>query len=165
MTNNLTLGQFIKLRRKKLGISQKSLAEKLNVSNVLISYIENGNRELKEEYYSPLSKALKISALELKNEYFLIENKKEKFLYNTINFIKKTFNKRKKYNNFGEFLKNKRRELTLSQFELSKILNVNTATISRWENNKNLPDLFSQKNLSKIFKIPLRKLYKYIYHK
>lgn len=165
MTNNLTLGQFIKLRRKTLGISQKSLAKKLNVSNVLISYIENGNRELKEEYYSPLSKALKISALELRNESFLIKNKKEKFLYNTINFIKKTFNKRKKYNNFGEFLKNKRKELSLSQFELSQILNVNTATISRWENNKNLPDLFSQKNLSKIFKIPLRKLYKYIYHK
>ena len=38
-------------------------------------------------------------------------------------------------NNLGEKIRNKRKELGLSQPELAKILNVSNGIISQWENN------------------------------
>jgi len=41
--------------------------------------------------------------------------------------------------NFGEFLKSLRKQHHMTQTELAELLNVTTASVSKWETGKNLP--------------------------
>ena len=46
----ITIGDSLKIRRKKLGLTQTEVANKLNCSMMQISYIERGGRFLKIEF-------------------------------------------------------------------------------------------------------------------
>ena len=54
------IGEKIKVRRKNLGLSQESLAERLSVSRQTISSWENGKSTIKLENAKPLSIELQI---------------------------------------------------------------------------------------------------------
>lgn len=58
----------------------------------------------------------------------------------------------------GEKLKAERLKNNMTQEELSKKLYVSRQTISRWEQNRTLPNIEVLKELSSIYKIPLNNL-------
>ena len=57
------------------------------------------------------------------------------------------------YNLYGNYIKNNRKKLELSQKELANILNVSEATISKWESDLIKPDLDNIISLSYIFDV------------
>ena len=68
--NDITLGDCIRMKREKLGISQEDLAKKIYVSKTTLSNIENGKMKYpKAVYLFRISKELDINyelLLELK---------------------------------------------------------------------------------------------------
>lgn len=60
--------------------------------------------------------------------------------------------------NFGNLIAELRMKKNLTQKELANKLYVSDKTISRWENNYNLPDIDMLHIISKFFKIPLSEL-------
>lgn len=60
--------------------------------------------------------------------------------------------------NFGEQIKSIRRELNLTQEQLSQKLNVSRQAISNWENNRNLPDIEMLIAIAGVFHISLDQL-------
>lgn len=90
------IGKFIALNRKKKGLTQEQLGEKLGVSNKTISRWENGNYMPDLSLLEPLSKELGISLNELlAGEY--IEKEKmieysEQNIKTTIDYTKKKIN-------------------------------------------------------------------------
>lgn len=63
--NNLQTGQFIKQLRKEQGMTQRKLAEKLNISEKTVSKWETGNGLPDTGIMLPLSKVLGITVNEL----------------------------------------------------------------------------------------------------
>ena len=57
--------------------------------------------------------------------------------------------------NLGELLKQLRKENKCSQEELSNKLMVSRQTISKWENNKSLPDIHTLKLIADFFDVSL----------
>ena len=53
-----TLGQRIRYYRKKQGLSQEQLAEKVNISTTHMSHIENGSTKLSLQVFVDLAEAL-----------------------------------------------------------------------------------------------------------
>ncbi len=51
-----------------------------------------------------------------------------------------------------------RKEHNLTQVELAKILNVNQATVSKWESGETIPDYTTLKNLANLYRISIDKL-------
>lgn len=63
----MTLGEIIRDTRKKAGLTQKQLADKLGVSAVNISQLENGAREPKLETLGKIALALDTTVSEMIN--------------------------------------------------------------------------------------------------
>lgn len=61
-------------------------------------------------------------------------------------------------NNFGEIIKDIRKKNNLTQKELADKLYVTYQAVSKWENNKSIPDISILQNISKIFNIDLNYL-------
>jgi transcriptional regulator with XRE-family HTH domain len=59
------LASNIRARRKKLGMTQESLAEKVNTASTYIAMIESGNRTPSFKMIERIAEALKIEAPEL----------------------------------------------------------------------------------------------------
>lgn len=60
----------------------------------------------------------------------------------------------------GEKLKTCRKEANLTQEHVAEHINVSRQTISNWENNKTLPDIYSLISLSDLYEISLDHLIK-----
>lgn len=75
----MDIGQKIKELRKKQGMSQKDLADKLGITPVLISQYENGKRNPKLETLQKIADALEVDISELSDSL----NIKIGFLSNT----------------------------------------------------------------------------------
>ena len=56
---------------------------------------------------------------------------------------------------FRKILKEKRKELGLTQEQLAKDLNVSRSAISNWEIGRNYPDIETLITISNVFNIPL----------
>lgn len=63
--NYSSLGKNIKLARKKVHMTQEELAERVDISTVFVSQIENANRKASLETVYKISKVLNISMDEL----------------------------------------------------------------------------------------------------
>ena len=61
-------------------------------------------------------------------------------------------------NNFGEIIKDIRKKNNLTQKELADKLYVTYQAVSKWENNKSIPDISIIQNISKMFNIDLNYL-------
>ena len=57
--------------------------------------------------------------------------------------------------NFGENLKMLRQEQNISQPVIAKLCNTTVATVSRWENGVNEPDIATLIELADFFKVSL----------
>ena len=72
-------------------------------------------------------------------------------------------------NNFGEIIKDRiqclRKNKGLSQEELADKVGVSRQAVSKWENNKSIPDISILQNISKMFNIDLNYLLIEIYFK
>ena len=71
MTQNETIGTNIQQYRERLGIKQENLAEYLSISREMLSYFENGKRNIPTEV---IAKAAKLFGVE---EYDLFETEPE----------------------------------------------------------------------------------------
>ena len=79
--NNYITGKIIKELREKGQLTQMQLAEKINVSDKTISKWETGKGLPDIALIEPLSKALKVSVIELmKGEYIINQNKSSNML-------------------------------------------------------------------------------------
>ena len=61
---------------------------------------------------------------------------------------------------FGQQIKNTRKEKKLTQEQFAIKLNVSRQAVSNWENNKNLPDIGMLILMSEVFQISLDQLIK-----
>lgn len=59
---------------------------------------------------------------------------------------------------FSDNVKNLRLKYGLTQEQLANKLNVSRKTVSSWENNRNVPDLFLMKRISQIFNVSINEL-------
>lgn len=78
---------YIKEIRKKKGISQKEMAEKLGVDSSYLARLESGNRALTNEWVANLTKALDCEAWELCDDvdyFFSKENIRKLFKDNVV---------------------------------------------------------------------------------
>lgn len=60
--NLIEIGKRITERRKKLGMTQETLAEKGDLTPQFVSYAESGKRAMRPENVIKLAKALEVSA-------------------------------------------------------------------------------------------------------
>ena len=58
----------------------------------------------------------------------------------------------------GAFLKELRREKTVTQEQLAETLNVSRRTVSRWETGSNMPDLDVLMEMADYYKVDIREL-------
>ncbi|MHC1747415.1 MAG: helix-turn-helix domain-containing protein [Cellulosilyticaceae bacterium] len=108
------LGSKIKYHRLCQHLTQKDLATKCGVHVDTIKRYESHNKEVTPSdlvIYNKIAAALQIDINALMNDYF-------KFISN----------------NAGQYIKNFRLSLALTQKEFGKLINVNRKTILRWEN-------------------------------
>lgn len=61
------IGLYIRAKRKKLGLTQKDIADKLKVTNQFINNIEGGRALLPPKYGTKLAQLLK------EDKYFVLE--------------------------------------------------------------------------------------------
>ena len=75
------IGEFIKTKRKDRNLTQNELAKRINVTDKAISKWETGKGLPDITLIEPLSKALKVSIIELMNgEYIINQNKSSNML-------------------------------------------------------------------------------------
>ena len=109
------LGEKIAEQRKKLGLSQEELAEKLNISQKSISKYERGNRRPSYEVLTSMASLFCVSA-----DYLLeLENGGE-----TV---------------FGEKIVEQRKRKGITQQELADALNISRSTIAGYEAENKKP--------------------------
>lgn len=72
-----TLGQRIRYYRKKQGLSQEQLAEKVNISTTHMSHIENGSTKLSLQVFVDLAEALCIATDSLLYDCDILPSGKE----------------------------------------------------------------------------------------
>lgn len=81
----MTTGELIKAARMKAGLTQRELADKLNVSFVNISQWENGTRNPKKETLQKIANALNIPMHELDPDFSMLPGFRVN-LYNYLDF-------------------------------------------------------------------------------
>ena len=87
--DQVKIGKFIAERRKKIGLTQMQLAEKLNITDRAISKWENGKSMPDSSIMLELCDVLKISVNDLLNgEIVTMDNYKEKSEQNLLEMVK-----------------------------------------------------------------------------
>jgi len=141
-----SLGKFIVERRKELGLSQKDLADFLNVSIPTISKWENDERIPDLSIFGELAKLLKVDLESLLNYDVKLNNSYD---------IDNTFDIKQ----FSKYFIYLRKINNLSLVALAEKLNIRYQTISKWENEESVPNIFVLKECAKIFKVPISEIY------
>ena len=137
---NDLLGNFILERRKELCLSQKDIAEHLNVSIPTVYLWEKNERLADLSLLSGLVNILKVDLEGLFNcKTNLINNIDNENSFD-INQFSKNFTVLRKLNNH-------------SLSSLAELLNIRYQKISRWENSESLPSINELKECAKIFSV------------
>ena len=117
----MTLGERIRYYRKKIGLTQKELAELLNVSVMTIRRLEAGTRVPKLITVEKLSKALEVDPSVLLDWNEPQEQDEEESV--------------------GDRIKTLRKEKHITQTQLANCIGVQASVISKYENNIIVPSL------------------------
>lgn len=118
------LGRFIRARRKTLGLSIKEFAERLHVRIYFIRQIEIAGKTILYKRARQIANALEIDVKEL-SKFIAVIGVKSK--------------KQSKTNSFGDFVREHRKILCLSTYELSELLDVSRNYVSLVELGKTNP--------------------------
>lgn len=142
--DKISLGEFIKKRRKQLNISLNDLSYSLDISFQAVHKWEKGESYPDFIILGDLCNLLKISiddllSLSITKDYI-----------SSISFNCETF---------GKTIKNYQKDLGLSQKSLSKLTNINQSTISNIINQKSYPTIEQFISLCNTFKISYSTLY------
>lgn len=121
-------GKLLKKLREELNMTQKELADRVQVTPKAISFYELNQREPSNELLVEFSKIFNVST--------------DYLLGNHINNI-----------NFSNRLRELRQTKNLSQLELSKQLNISNVTLSQYENGVRKPDITTITDLAKYFNV------------
>ena len=98
MNSNKEKGKYIALKRKRLGLTQKQLAEKLNITDKAVSKWETGAGFPDTSLLKPLASVLEITVMELlEGEDIEKDNIQEKTETRVVDEIEKTKKTKKKY--------------------------------------------------------------------
>lgn len=143
---NVLLGSFILERRKELGLSQKDIADYLNVSIPTVYLWEKNERLPDLSLLGLLSSLLKVDLDSLINCKPNLENNFDNVNHFDINQFAKHFNYLRKLNNH-------------SLSSLAELLNIRYQKISKWENCESLPNINELKQCAKIFNVSIAELY------
>lgn len=119
-----TIGSRIKYYRLINNLTQEELATKSDLDRTTIIRYENDLVEHSIDILDKIAAVLKIIPSIIYDDY--------------LQFIS---------GNYGSKIRNLRMNLGLNQKELGKILNVHKKTISRWENEENIPSRQNYLNL------------------
>ncbi|WP_339061608.1 helix-turn-helix transcriptional regulator [Fusobacterium polymorphum] len=134
------IGNFIKNKRKELNLTLKDIADKLEISESLISRYESGNvKKIGMDKLIPLSEILQIDINEL---------------LNNINFSRKKKKVTLKEIEIAKRLKKLRTENNLSLRKVADFLNITSSTVLKYENANitNIP-IDNITELAKIYKV------------
>ena len=129
----MIIGKLIKEKRIKLGLSQKELSDKLNISIQRLNNFENNERTPSLTFLGKLSKILNfdINNLSRKN--------KDIYIFSI--------------NLFCERLSNYRKEKNYSLEQLGNIIEVSRQTLSKWEKGESYPNINDYYQLCKKLKV------------
>lgn len=144
--NDLFLGSFILERRKELGLSQKDIADHLNVSIPTVYLWEKNERLPDLSLLGSLASLLKVDLESLINCKVELNNNFDNENQFDINQFAKHFNYLRKINNY-------------SLSSLAELLNIRYQKISKWENCESLPNIKELKECSKIFNVTVAEIY------
>lgn len=130
------IGNEIQKLRKLHNLTQAELASKLNVSTSTIGMYESDNREPRIAIILKLSELFSVST-----DYLLGSHTTEKILLNK--------------SDFGSRLKVLRDSKNLTQADLADLLDVDRTSISKYENNKQEPELHIIRKISTLFNVSI----------
>lgn len=142
----VNLGEFIYQRRKSLGLSQKDIADFLAVSVSSVFKWEKNERLPDLSLFGSLAKTLKVDLESLVEGSENLNNNYDLENEFNIESFSKFFAVQRKINNY-------------SLQELADKLNISYQTISKWEKQESLPNIYTLIECSKLFKISLVELY------
>lgn len=142
----MTIGQYIALRRKSLGLRQTDLGEKLSYSVQAISKIEKGQSEPAGATLPSLANALKVSLEDL----FALNENPENNLNKCPPFDNVTFSQNFAYLRLKE---------NLSQKDLARILGISKRSVANYEQGTGVPSYESIKKLLAHFSLNASQLY------
>lgn len=137
----------LKILRKKKGLTQKDVADLVQVDRVRITNWENGKREPNYENLSMLACIFDVSIDFLLSEY--LEISKEAYLKL----------KEEKKNLFSVRLKELRLKKGLTQTELGEKVGVKQSTFTNWENGKREPSYENLVKLADLLEVSLDSLF------
>lgn len=132
-----SFGVRVKALRKKVGLTQQQLAEKLNIHERTVSKWERNLCEPDFSVYGLLSEALGVSLEELWGFPAPSEKNNGKF----------------DIQSFGKTISIERKKLNESQEMLAKIVGVSPNTVSKWERGVICPDINTFLKLTKHFEV------------
>ena len=142
----VNLGEFIYQRRKSLGLSQKDIADFLAVSVSSVFKWEKNERLPDLTLFGGLAKILKVDIESLVDCKEALNNSYDDENEFNIEAFSKFFATQRKINNY-------------SLIDLSEKLNISYQTISKWEKQESLPNIYTLKQCSELFHISLVELY------
>ena len=144
-----TLGNFIKIRREELSITQNDIASFFNITTQAVSRWENGLSYPDFTLLGDLASLLKLNI----NDLITLNN-------NPIPYEEKLkFN----YLTFGETIEKYLKSYNLSQEQFSKITKINQSSISNIINGKSYPTIEQFITISNSLNVPYNDLYFSIY--
>lgn len=121
-------GKLLKKLREELNMTQKELADRVQVTPKAISFYELNQREPSNELLVEFSKIFNVST--------------DYLLGNHINNI-----------NFSNRLRELRQTKNLSQNEIAEKYNIDRTTVGKWESNISTPNVEIIKDLAKYFNV------------
>lgn len=122
----------LKVLRKKKGLTQQELADKVGTKRVNVTRWESGNLKPSYENLSMLACIFDVSLDYLLGDY--LEISKERYLKIKESYLMKTSNV------FPQRLKELRLKKGLTQTELGEKVGVKQSTFTNWENGKREPN-------------------------
>ena len=137
----------LKVLRKKLGLTQKEIADIVQVNRVTYTNWEKGNREPSYEDLCVLAFIFDVSIDFLLSDY--LEISKESYLK-----FKKEKEEEKK-NLFSVRLKELRKEKGYTQEQMANILEIGQSAYAKWENGKCKPNYEKLEKIADFFGVSL----------
>ncbi len=122
----MKLNEYIQIRRKELGLTQKDVADALNYTVQAISKYEKGLSSLSSSSLAPMAKVLKVDV----DSLLRCESKKENDFAEVQTFSPTLFAKNFKY---------LRESKKLTQKEVANLLKIPYQSVFNWEKEKSVP--------------------------